>query len=338
MKIAFRVDAGQDGGSWRLSRCLALASGLKESEPSAEISFFSRAPGRAQEISSAGFSHVPFSELAMPSWDMEATAEKAEELGISLMVLDRPSADEDFLEALQAKTTLAVFDDSMRLGSYSAHAIINPGPHAHLLEYPLGEQTELFLGTEFAPLPPEFDGFQDFRCANPGRARHILVYFRGTDYSVEAVRLLKSAGGQFSATVLSSDPARGEELAREIGIDSRFLVLHGQAGIARRLSSCDLALTGPETFCEPAFFSLPTALIGESPASDYAAMNGLALSLGSASGLDSGGAAALERFISEKEARDRMSARLSELVDGLGRFRLAEGLLKALPSQQAPLL
>lgn len=331
MKIAFRVDAGQEGGSWRLSRCLALASGLKESEPSAEISFFSRAPGRAQEIAAAGFSHVPFSDLAMPSWDAEATAEKAEELGVGLIVLDRPSADEDFLEALQAKSALAVFDDSARLGSYSAHAVINPGPHAHLLDYAAGEQTELFLGTEFAPLAPEFDPFQDFRCSNPPRARHILVYFRGCDYGVEAVRLLKAVPGQFSATVLSADAARGEELAKEIGLDSRFQVLHGHDSISRRLSSCDVALTGPECFCEPAFFSLPTVLVGESPVSDYAARNGLALSLGAASGLDREGAAALGRFISDRESRDRMSARLGELVDGMGRFRLAEGLLKLIP-------
>jgi spore coat polysaccharide biosynthesis predicted glycosyltransferase SpsG len=246
-------------------------------------------------------------------------------------VLDRPSADEDFLKALHAKTKLVVFDDSMHLKSYRAHAIINPGLHAHLLEYPADGHAGLFLGTEFAPLPPEFDGFQDFRCSNPGRARHILAYFRGRDRCVEAVRLLKSVAGQFSATLISTDLSRGEELAQEIGIDPRFVVLR-EGGIGRRLSSCDLALTGPESLCEPALFALPTALIGESPVSDYAAKNGLALSLGPADSLDGGCAVQLEALLSDKPARDRMSARLSELVDGLGRFRLAEGLLGVLQS------
>jgi hypothetical protein len=87
-------------------------------------------------------------------------------------------------------------------------------------------------------------------------------------------------------------------------------------------------ITGPETLCEPALFSLPVALIGESPVSDYAAKNGLALSLGAETGLDAQSAESLEALLSDKAARDRMSARLGGLVDGLGRFRLADELLR----------
>ncbi|MDD5339644.1 MAG: hypothetical protein PHV13_00160 [Candidatus ainarchaeum sp.] len=321
-KIAFRAESDPKTGAWRLQRCLALASGLKESDPSCEITFLSHARD-AQAIARCGFAHAQLGDLTLTSWDLDATAEKVGELGADMLVVDRPAADEGFLSSLAGKVkTLAAFGDSVRLKSYAAHALIDPSIHAHLAEYPC--DGALFLGTEFALLPPEFDEFQEFRCANPEKARRLLVYFSGQDHALDAVRLLKSLPGQFSATVLSD----GEELAREIGLDPRFNSMRNEGNLARRLAACDFAITGPESLCEPALFALPTALIGESPASDYAAKNGLALSLGAAGGLDPQGAMSLEALLSDKQARDRMSARLSELVDGMGRFRLAEELLE----------
>lgn len=328
-RIAFRVDAAS---AWQLRRCLALASGLKESEPSCRITFLSHARD-ASAITSSGWDYVPFGELSLPSWDLEATLEKVDEFGIDLLVVDRHTADEEFLRSLSGKVkTLAVFGDSLRLKSYAAHAVMDPNIHAHLLEYHC--DGALLLGTEFALLPAEFDQFQDARCANPEKVRRILVYPGAKDYSLEAVRLLKSVRGQFSAAIITGPEARGEELAREIGIDPRFDVLRDDGSIAKRLASCDFVVTGPETFCEPALFALPTALIGESPASDYAARNGIALSLGAADAMDAQSVKYLQALLSDKEARDRMSARLGELVDGLGRFRLADELLKLYRGEQ----
>jgi spore coat polysaccharide biosynthesis predicted glycosyltransferase SpsG len=326
-KIAFRVDSDLKSGSWQLRRCLALAAGLKESDPSCTISFFSHTCD-ASSIAAAGWNYVPFGELALPSWDLEATAEKAEELGTGMLIVDRHSVDCEFLNSLSAKVkTLAFFDDYMHLDSYPAHAIINPNFHAHLLEYPRDDDAALLLGTEFAPLAPEFDAFQDYSLANPDRARRILAYFNGSDSALEAVGLLKQVRSQFSAIVLSG-PSNGEELARAIGLDPRFMVMRNEGHVAKRLASCDLVITGPETLCEPALFTLPVALIGASPVSDYAARNGLALSLGAAGSLDRQAAKSLDALLSDKSARDRMSARLDGLVDGMGRFRLAEELLR----------
>jgi spore coat polysaccharide biosynthesis predicted glycosyltransferase SpsG len=265
---------------------------------------------------------------------LEATLEKVDDLGIDLLVVDRQAADEGFLDALAGKVkTLAVFGDTVHLRSYAAHALIDPTMCAHLPDYSC--EGVLLLGTEFALLSTEFDPFQDFHRVNPLQARRILVYSGATDHSIEAVQLLKSVHAPFSATLLASDnPKLGEELAREIGIDPRFMVLRDDGNIAKRLASCDLAITGPETLCEPALFSLPVALIGESPLSDYVAKNGLALSLGAADCMDVQSATSLEALLSDKVARDRMSARLGELVDGLGRFRLADELLKIYMSER----
>lgn len=280
-RIAFRAESDPKSGSWRLLRCLALASGLKESDPSCEITFLSHARD-AQAIARSGFGHARLGELNLVSWDLEATAEKAGELGIGMLVVDRPGIDEDFISSLAGKVrTLAVFCDQASLRSYAAHAVIDPGVHAHLAEYPCDGAA--FLGTEFALLPQQFDEFQEFSCQNPEKARRILVYFNGQDHAPEAVRLLKQVHCQFSTSIITGpEAARGEELAREIGIDPRFNVLRDDGSTARRLASCDFAITGPESFCEPALFALPTALMGESPVSDYAAKSGLALSLGGA--------------------------------------------------------
>jgi hypothetical protein len=79
---------------------------------------------------------------------------------------------------------------------------------------------------------------------------------------------------------------------------------------------------------------VPTALIanpecpGQSSLGEYAGMNGFALYLGEAGAADPGAGEAITRLLSDCETRNRMSMRVGDLVDGLGRFRLAEELLR----------
>jgi len=99
------------------------------------------------------------------------------------------------------------------------------------------------------------------------------------------------------------------------------------------MAAADMAIGPPNmTFYESLLFGLPCALVigsedGCATLAEYASGNGFALCLGEAGGLDTEAAKLLQGMISDKAARDRMSARTTDLVDGLGRFRLADELL-----------
>ena len=71
------------------------------------------------------------------------------------------------------------------------------------------------------------------------------------------------------------------------------------------------------------FFKIPSVVIGSGADADYAGRNGLVLQVA----LDDA-CRQIASLINDKSARDRMSARMEDLVDGLGRFRLAEAILK----------
>jgi len=358
-RIAFRVSANQAIGSGHLHRCLTLASGFKEVEPSSEIFFLtSSSSDYADKITGAGFGFVNV-DIGAVGWidqDLEETLAAIEQNKIDMLIIDSYATDEKYLKALKAKAFLVAIDDFMHLKHYSAHAIVNPNVYSHLLQYSCDDGTELLLGTEFAQLRQEFEEYQDIRRENPERIRRILVTFGGSDpkgASVTAVRALKSLADAFTATVVVGRCFRkGEELAREIGLDDRFMVLRDVPDMSKKMAMADLAIASPSTtFYELLFFRLPSILITQADnqvmIADYAGKMGLAMSLGymgydkgadadagagkvaGGDGGDSGKlAAVIKQLMADKPERDRMSARMSDLVDGLGRFRLATELLR----------
>jgi hypothetical protein len=101
------------------------------------------------------------------------------------------------------------------------------------------------------------------------------------------------------------------------------------------MAGADLAIVPPDMiFHELMMLRVPTALIadsdatGQQPLGEYAGMNGFGLYLGEAGSMAADSGRMIGQFISDMEARQRMSLRVAELVDGLGRFRLADELLR----------
>jgi spore coat polysaccharide biosynthesis predicted glycosyltransferase SpsG len=333
--IAIRVDASARNPPWRLRRSLALAAGLRDTDPSSEITFLlSGHKSCAQAVGRSGFPCRYMGPGGITYWDQEASGDALKGTGASILVVDEHGIDEGYIKAMGEEAFLVVMDDFVHLRRYDAHVLVNPNINAHLIDYQCAEGTELLLGTEFTPLPPEFDQYQEMGRVNPERARRIFVDGQGKS-ALPAVRALRCIEDRFHAEVLvGPDFQQGEELAREIGLDQRFVVISDDCGRAKRMSAADMALTSPCTaFHELMLGGMPCALIsesaGEAVLAEYASRNNFAVSLGDASGLDAQQSAQiLQRLMHDKAARDRMSARTAELVDGMGRFRLADELLK----------
>ena len=312
MKISIR--AGPD----QLSRSLALAQALAELEPSSEITLLTSGCPETRE---GGIRQLNIGAAGLPpAWDLDATEEAIERADI--LVLDN-APDEKFQKALRRKAgLLVVVEDHPHGGAYAADCIVNPNVNAHIFEY-AGSGAETLLGTEFFALPRAFDEFQDFRPEVPEKCRKIALHL-GQDRkgaSVSLVRKLKKARGGFIATIcILPDSPNGQALASEIGLDSRFIVAGADP---RRMAQAEVAVGSESTFNELLLFRVPTLLPPGSPLSDYAAKAGMCAILSEDRPEDD-----ILSLMADKGPRERMSARMSELGDGLGRYRLAEELLK----------
>jgi|GEM_PF-6804998 len=337
MRVVFRVDSNPHHSPSRLCRSLALSSGLKDSDPSCEVTFLLTGPKEDEEIiRSQGYQCRHLGITSLPAWNREVTAGALDELKSDMLIVDDPGIDRLYLQEMRSKAFVIVIDDSMALESYCVNGLVNPNPNAHTFPY-RSEGGELFLGTEFAMIPKEFDAYQDMQRENPEKVRRVFVEFPGSDRrgaTLEAVRLLKALPGSFVADIfVSRDFSHGEDLAKEIGLDDRFIFMNDGPGKERKMAAADFAITSPGiSFQELMMLHVPSALIsnpespGQSSVGEYAGMNGFALYLGEAGATESG--PVLSHLLSDRDARERMSVRVGDLVDGLGRFRLADELLR----------
>jgi spore coat polysaccharide biosynthesis predicted glycosyltransferase SpsG len=301
--------------------------------------FLLTGPKEGEEIiKSQGYRCKYLGTTSLPAWNREVTADALAESGCDMLIVDDPGIDEAYLKEMRSKAFVIVIDDSMQLGSYSANGIVNPNPNAHMFQYRT-DGGELFMGTEFSAIPKEFDAYQDMQRIPSEKIRRIFVWFPGSDRkgaTLEAVRILKALSDKFVAVILvSKDFMHGEELAREIGLDDRFIFMNEGPGKERKMADSDFAIVSPDMpFQELMMLKVPTALIanpeskGQSALGEYCGMNGFALYLGEAGATDPEAGKAVKRLLSDLDGRERMSMRVGELVDGLGRFRLAEELLK----------
>ncbi|MFH0737914.1 MAG: UDP-2,4-diacetamido-2,4,6-trideoxy-beta-L-altropyranose hydrolase [Candidatus Micrarchaeota archaeon] len=348
VKLAFRVNANFNTGSGHLQRCLSLASGLKETEPSYEIFFLtSESSEYSEKINAAGYAHIDLGRITSSYHDAETTSDAIGKHGIDILIVDSYAMDEGYLESIKEQVSLlVVFDDYMHLKMYHAHIIVNPNIYAHTLDYPCDGDTALLLGADYAQLRKEFDDYQESERSNPDNAKHILVTFGGSDLrggTILTVKALKRLDKRFLATLIIGKAFRdGEALAREIGLDPRFMILQDVPDMAKRMATADIAVASPSTtFYELMLFRIPSILITQADNQEmiahYAGMNGLAVCLGDISKVDPANLGkVLDRLIGDKTERDRMSARIDGLVDGMGRFRLAEEILRVYAGLEKP--
>jgi len=339
VKIAFRLNANFQTGSGHLQRCLTLASGMKDTDPSCEILFLtSRSEDYSEKISSAGHKHIDLGPIDLPYEDTEATLNAIKEHSLDILVVDNYSIDEEFLSTIKKSVSLLVaIDDYNHLKKYPVHILVNNNLYAHTIDYCTDEDTQFLLGTEFVLLRAEFDDYHDVTRSNPEKALRILVTFGGSDnegVSVSTTKALKLIDESFIATIITGRSFKdGECLASEIGIDPRFIVIPDASDMARRMSWADMAIASPSTtFYELMFLRVPSILVqqaeNQAPISEYAGRNGLAVSLGESTDFDVQHLSEkIRSFMLNKEERDRICARIDEVVDGLGRFRLAQEIL-----------
>lgn len=332
VNIAFRINSISSSNL----RSILIASAIKESNQDAQVFFLTSSTNEAKKIlSDYRFDFSPFPPITSVYEDIEATIESIDTLKIDILVVDNPQANEKYLQSIKEKVKfLALIDDHCKLAKYPCDLVINPNVFAHTFDYPVSADFPLFLGSEFFSLSNIFDDFSDYKRENPDSAKRLMVYLGSKDrngITLNIVSALASIKENFTATlVLDKDFSRGSDLAAIIGLDDRFVIINDSNEVKKKMAMCDLAIIGScDIFYEFAFFKVPciNVLLSENDLvlSNYLSQNSFTIQ--SSTSIED-----LKRTISslinDKLSRDRLSLRLEELIDGLGRFRVAQEIIR----------
>ncbi|MFG6193160.1 PseG/SpsG family protein [Nonomuraea sp. JJY05] len=322
-RVGFRCDAGVRSGVGHLVRCVALAEEL--CARGVEVVFLGEVRGSAWALAQLRERALP---LVPAPEEPARLAALARELGLDAAVLDSYDLAEGTGAALRGAglTVLAIVDGD-----------------------PLGQEADLYLdqnlGAERRPFPPRARRLAGARYVllrdsvrGRGRMRpagpvpRVLCFFGGTDSAGVApawAGALLATGAPFEATVVSPTPFEAGGPITVIAPTDRLPEL---------MAGADLVVTAAgSAVWELLHLGAPTALtwVADNQLIGYEELvgRGVAAGLGRAADgvADSAAVGVLARLLTDPAAREEHGRRGRGLVDGKGRERVADALLRSDP-------
>ncbi|MGW4473984.1 PseG/SpsG family protein [Nonomuraea sp. NPDC004354] len=315
MRVGIRCDAGTTIGVGHLIRCVALAEELRAR--GTRVSFLG-------DMGSLPWAWRQLDLRALPVRPAPAEPERLAAFGLDFVVLDSYTLPPGTGAALMAAGTrvLAVIDGDP-LGQ-EAHLYLDQNLGAEEVPCRLPYPGVRLAGARYVLLrdsvrrairPPRWPGV-----AVP----HVLCFFGGTDaagVTPRWVEALRATGVPFTATVISSAPLEAGE-----GIT----VMPPTDLLPNLMAAADLVVTAAgSAVWELLYLGVPAALtwVADNQLIGYEALvgRGLAAGLGGSAEL---AVPALRRLLTDPGLRAEYGTRGRELVDGRGRERVVDALLR----------
>ncbi|MEV6031843.1 hypothetical protein AB0L65_11875 [Nonomuraea sp. NPDC052116] len=318
-RVGFRCDAGVRSGVGHLVRCVALAEELRAR--GVEVTFLGEVRGSAwarAQLRERGLPLVPAPE------EPARLVALARELRLDAAVLDSYELPEGTGAALRGAglTVLAIVDGD-----------------------PLGQEADLYLdqnlGAERRPFPVPArrlagaryvllrDSVRGLGRARPaGPVPRVLCFFGGTDSAGVApawAGALLAAGVPFEATVVSPAPF-------EAG--GPIAVIPPTDRLPELMAGADLVVTAAgSAVWELLHLGVPTALtwVADNQLIGYEELVGRGVAAGLGRAADAAAVGVLVRLLADPAAREEHGRRGRGLVDGKGRERVADALLRSDP-------
>lgn len=320
-----RVDASPSIGFGHLSRCLAVAAGLRARGWS--VDFVTRKPS-ADKVRDAEFGLRLLEDEIPASSDDECgvLASLVRSLDARLIVVDHYDIDGAYHAALRATgATLLVIDDlgRPRLG---ADILVNQNIYASEGLYPGASGCRLLLGPRFALLRPEFVAARRRPSSERASVPSVLVTLGGGETSEMARVVVEGLSrlGEEIAVVLVLGPGAADARRLDGSAPARLRVVRDPADMAAVMRGCDLAICGGGATClELACVGVPALVIvmadNQRRNAEGLAAAGITVSLGEHAAVTP---AAVETTVAcllhDADRRRRMADRGQALVDGRG--------------------
>ena len=258
------------------------------------------------------------------------------------LVLDQPEYVGPFLGALRCSGsgTRTIGLDYGDMTEPNLDFMINLHNHDPKRKRPACDNIEYREGLEYAIIREVFDRFAQQKKHIRDVARDVLVCFGGSDTSGNTMRVLQALGS-IARTALTihlviGPNCRGRERLRRhagsLSVESH--IYESVADMGFLMHTCDLGIHGAGTMMlEMACVGKPSIVVPQTGAEQRFADAFVSRGVVKVAGL--GGATVQKQFASEllsligdAEGRERMSRAGKALVDGRGRFRIAQ-LVKA---------
>ena len=310
MKVVFFTEGGKEIGLGHVSRCAALAEGLRHRFHGAEIHFALRGDETALEfLKIHGFPGEFF------DWEKDLPRSGALLSGAEVAVVDSYLAGEDFYHFVAERVErFLVFDDFFRLSYPDKAFVLNPTAE------PDGHPRHLF-GLEYVVLRPPFWEVPEVKVRR--EVRRILITLGGEDrwrLSATAARIAHRIWPEKECVVVLGPASEGN--GRIPGHIFRNLSARKMRDL---MLSCDTAISaGGQTIYELARVGLPAVGIktGRDQENNFERF-GRRTVLYAGSHANSDLEERLERRLKGLVPRlSEMSRRGPEMVDGKGVFRV----------------
>ena len=318
MRAVFRCDATAGIGFGHLSRCIALAEGLRLSN--VRSTFAGHFDAAAQEqIAASGFAGI---DLAGPvNSGAERQLAELSTREAAFAVVDSYRADESYLSNLRTLIgATVVIDDFGTLETYPCDVILNFTWEAISLGYPEGPL--LLLGPAYFPARRRLVELrpQSVERHRAGPVRNLLIAIGGADPKRIAARLVRILGEDHASVCLRVIAANEADLAETVdGFAPGSGVLPRQPDLSEQLVWADACITGGGlTKYESAFMGVPAAAISQNKgqAGETRALTraGLVFDLGLADDCsDKELASALGMFLTNDSLRAGLAARIRDI-------------------------
>ncbi|MEV4011250.1 hypothetical protein AB0J35_12165 [Nonomuraea angiospora] len=319
IRVGFRCDAGGRGGVGHLVRCVALAEELRAR--GVEVVFLG-------EVRGSTWARAQLRERALPlvpaPGEPARLAALARELRLDAAVLDSYDLPEGTGAALRGAglTVLAIVDGDP-LGQ-EADLYLDQNLGAERRPFPV--PTRRLAGARYVLLRDSVRGLGRARPAGP--LPRVLCFFGGTDSAGVApawAGALLAAGVPFEATVVSPTPF-------EAG--GPIAVIPPTDRLPELMAGADLVVTAAgSAVWELLHLGVPTALtwVADNQLIGYEELVGRGVAAGLGRAADAAAAGVLARLLTDPAVREEHGRRGRGLVDGKGRERVADALLRSDP-------
>jgi UDP-2,4-diacetamido-2,4,6-trideoxy-beta-L-altropyranose hydrolase len=337
--LLVRADADPAQGAGHVMRCLALVHEWRSRGGSVRFITARPTPRLRRRIELSGAILTEISRAHPNSSELESTLrflerDQGEANSRRWVILDGYDFDEDYQRQIRrAGCQLLVVDDNAQWSSYDADIVLNHGIHAPRINYRVGDDTWLLLGTRYALLRSEFVRWRGFKRCTQIRAKNILVTLGGADADnvtlkvIDGLRRLGAFDLEIQVLVGALNPHL-EALKRVVAECRNIHLQTDVIDAAPLMAWADIAVAGSGTTAwELAFMQVPTLLLVLAENQRAVAQGidhfGAARSLGWAedvSGAEIAGA--LRELIDAPDRRQCMAVHGADLVDGLGPQRV----------------
>lgn len=245
--IGIRVDANKEIATGHVMRCLAIASGIKDT--GMDCVFIIADENAKPIITANGFKVICLnSQWNQLDKEVEYLIEVIQKYKIDKLIIDSYYVTARYLEQLMLNTKVIYIDD-LNLFRYPVSMLINYNIYYNMFPYKEmydQNETQLLLGCRYAPLRKEF---KSVKRSYRNMVKKILITTGGTDRYNVAGKLLNRVTVESLFDDIEFHVVVGKlnihyDYLRELSQKRKSIVLHRDVkNMSKLMASCDMAIT-----------------------------------------------------------------------------------------------